>query len=328
MSSSSARAPAGGGAAGANLPGVSMKLKDLYRATNGFHDDEVLGEGSFGKVYRGELPDPAAPRSMWGGTSKEVPKLHVAIKKLDHESFQGYKEWLAEVLLLNKLRHPNLVRLMGYCQEKGEQLLVYELCPHGSLEDVLFRPGLDCVLNWDTRVEIALGACRGMAFLHKNNVIHRDFKTSNVLLAEDFSARVTDFGLAKAGPSGNKTHVSTRVLGTMGYLDPTYMETGRLTTKSDTFAFGVMLLELITGRPSMNGDGTLSLSTWMKPYLVQKRPDFRLFVDPRLGDRFSKAGIVKMAILAKYCIHDDPGKRPEMDVLVQNLEKVDRTEGS
>lgn len=307
-----------------SLPGVSIKFKDLQKATNGFSEENLLGEGSFGKVFKGALVDPAAPKSMWG-VKTDTPRIQVAVKKLNPESFQGYHEWLAEVLLLNKLQHPNLVCLAGYCNEKNQQCLVYELCSHGSLEDTLFH-STKCPLDWELRVEVALGAARGLAFLHKNNVIHRDFKTSNVLLAEGYQVRVTDFGLAKAGPAGDKTHVSTRVLGTLGYLDPTYMETGRLTAKSDTFAFGVMLLELITGRPSMNDAGTISLAAFMRPHLAERRPDFRLFTDPRLGDSFSKPGMFKLAILAKYCIHDDPTRRPEMDKVVENLEKIEKDE--
>lgn len=307
-----------------SLPGVSIKFKDLHRATNGFAEENLLGEGSFGKVYKGALVEPSTPKSMWG-SKIDAPKINVAVKILNPESFQGYQEWLAEVLLLNKLQHPNLVSLIGYCHEKNQQCLVYELCRHGSLEDILFHSP-SCPLDWELRVEVALQSARGLAFLHKNNVIHRDFKTSNVLLAECFQVRVTDFGLAKAGPAGDKTHVSTRVLGTLGYLDPTYMETGRLTAKSDTFAFGVMLLELITGRPSMNEAGTISLAAFMRPHLAERRPDFRLFTDPRLGDHFSKPGMFKMAILAKYCIHDDPSKRPEMDKVVDNLEKIEKNE--
>lgn len=306
---------AGGG--GGPPPARRFKYKELQAATNSFDDSLVLGEGSFGKVFEGHLEDSPGKDPSAPGT-----KTTVAIKKLNPESFQGYEEWLAEVLLLDKLRHPNLVRLVGYCAERGEALLAYELCPNGSLDQNLFEEN-GKLLTWEQRVGVALDAARGLAYLHENNVIHRDFKASNILLAEDFSARLTDFGMARAGPDGNETHISTRVMGTMGYLDPTYMETGRLTRKSDTYAFGVMLLELLTGRRTMGDNGQESLTAWIRPYLSQRKPDLNLLVDPRLNNEYSKAGAVKMAILAKHCIHDDPGYRPEMSTLAENLELVD-----
>ncbi|CAI5463271.1 unnamed protein product [Closterium sp. Yama58-4] len=299
-------------------PARRLKLKEFLTITNNFDENGVLGEGSFGKVYRGVWEE--APAGRGGGG--EVVRTQVAVKKLNPESFQGYEEWLAEVLLLDKLRHPNLVRLVGYCAEKGEALLMYELCPNGSLDDVLFEPE-EYVLSWEQRVRIALDAAKGLAYLHESNIIHRDFKASNILLAEDYSARLTDFGMARAGPDGGETHISTRVMGTLGYLDPTYMETGRLTKKSDVYAFGVLLLELLTGRRTTGESGNDSLTTWIRPFLSQRRPDLNLLVDPQLKGEFSKAGAVKMAILGKHCIHDDPGLRPDMTTLAENLELVD-----
>ncbi|CAI5528213.1 unnamed protein product [Closterium sp. Naga37s-1] len=340
-------------------PARRLKLKEFLTITNSFDENGVLGEGSFGKVYRGVWEETPAGRGGGG----EVVRTQVAVKKLNPESFQGYEEWLvrppppslsrapraprfvahalprcyapysalsflprvcmvAEVLLLDKLRHPNLVRLVGYCAEKGEALLMYELCPNGSLDDVLFEPE-EYVLSWEQRVRIALDAAKGLAYLHESNIIHRDFKASNILLAEDYSARLTDFGMARAGPDGGETHISTRVMGTLGYLDPTYMETGRLTKKSDVYAFGVLLLELLTGRRTTGESGNDSLTTWIRPFLSQRRPDLNLLVDPQLKGEFSKAGAVKMAILGKHCIHDDPGLRPDMTTLAENLELVD-----
>ncbi|GJP37965.1 hypothetical protein CLOM_g22410 [Closterium sp. NIES-68] len=302
-------------------PARRLKLKEFLTITNNFDENGVLGEGSFGKVYRGVWDEAAGGK---GGVG-EVVRTQVAVKKLNPESFQGYEEWLAEVLLLDKLRHPNLVRLVGYCAEKGEALLMYELCPNGSLDDVLFEPE-EYVLSWEQRVRIALDAAKGLAYLHESNIIHRDFKASNILLAEDYSARLTDFGMARAGPDGGETHISTRVMGTLGYLDPTYMETGRLTKKSDVYAFGVLLLELLTGRRTTGESGNDSLTTWIRPFLSQRRPDLNLLVDPQLKGEFSKAGAVKMAILGKHCIHDDPGLRPDMTTLAENLELVDITD--
>lgn len=308
-----------GGDQGGNTgppPARRLKLKEFVVITNNFDETAVLGEGSFGKVYRGDWDE--AP----SGKGSEIARTPVAVKKLNPESFQGYEEWLAEVLLLDKLRHPNLVRLIGYCAEKGEALLMYELLPNGSLDEALFEPEQK-ILSWEERVQIALDAAKGLAYLHDNNIIHRDFKASNILLADDWSARLTDFGMARAGPDGGETHISTRVMGTMGYLDPTYMETGRLTKKSDVYAFGVLLLELLTGRRTTGESGNDSLTTWIRPFLSQRRPDLNLLVDPQLKGEYSKAGAVKMAILGKHCIHDDPGLRPDMGTLAENLELVD-----
>eukprot|EP00475_Leptophrys_vorax_P031758 TRINITY_DN48326_c0_g1_i1.p1 TRINITY_DN48326_c0_g1~~TRINITY_DN48326_c0_g1_i1.p1 ORF type:complete len:379 (+),score=32.98 TRINITY_DN48326_c0_g1_i1:199-1335(+) len=302
-------------------PARRLKLKEFFVITNNFDETGVLGEGSFGKVYKGLWDE--TPAGGKGGPG-EITKTPVAVKKLNPESFQGYEEWLAEVLLLDKLRHPNLVRLIGYCAEKGEALLMYELCPNGSLDQLLFEPEESGhVLSWEERVRIAMDAAKGLAYLHENNIIHRDFKASNILIAEDYSGRLTDFGMARAGPDGGETHISTRVMGTLGYLDPTYMETGRLTKKSDVYAFGVLLLELLTGRRTTGDSGNDSLTTWIRPFLSQRRPDLNLLVDPQLKGEYSKAGAVKMAILGKHCIHDDPGLRPDMSTLAENLELVD-----
>ncbi|KAJ6719493.1 hypothetical protein OIU79_007204 [Salix purpurea] len=164
--------------------------------------------------------------------------LTVAVKTLNHDGLQGHKEWLAEVNFLGDLVHPNLVKLIGYCIEDDQRLLVYEFMPRGSLENHLFRRSLP--LPWSIRMKIALGAAEGLAFLHEEAerpVIYRDFKTSNILLDADYNAKLSDFGLAKDGPEGDKTHVSTRVMGTYGYAAPEYVMTGHLTSRSDVYSF-------------------------------------------------------------------------------------------
>ncbi|CAI5496827.1 unnamed protein product [Closterium sp. Naga37s-1] len=284
-------------------PARRLKLKEFLTITNSFDENGVLGEGSFGKVYRGVWEETPAGRGGGG----EVVRTQVAVKKLNPESFQGYEEWLAEVLLLDKLRHPNLVRLVGYCAEKGEALLMYELCPNGSLDDVLFEPE-EYVLSWEQRVRIALDAAKGLAYLHESNIIHRDFKASNILLAE---VRAASSPPRRAGGRRSVHH------------PPLLAQGRRLTKKSDVYAFGVLLLELLTGRRTTGESGNDSLTTWIRPFLSQRRPDLNLLVDPQLKGEFSKAGAVKMAILGKHCIHDDPGLRPDMTTLAENLELVD-----
>ncbi|GMN48011.1 hypothetical protein TIFTF001_017179 [Ficus carica] len=232
---------------------------------------------------------------------------------------------LAEVIFLGQLRHPNLVKLIGYCCEDEERLLVYEFMPRGSLENHLFKR-LSVSLPWGTRLKIAIGAAKGLAFLHgaDNPVIYRDFKTSNVLLDSDFTAKLSDFGLAKMGPEGSETHVTTRVMGTYGYAAPEYVSTGHLTTKSDVYSFGVVLLELLTGRRAMDKTRPKTeqyLVDWAKPYLTSRRR-LRCIMDPRLAGQYSVKGAKEMALLALQCISMIPKDRPMMPTIIETLESL------
>ncbi|EMS62888.1 Protein kinase APK1A, chloroplastic [Triticum urartu] len=260
----------------------SFAFNELKTATRNFRPDSVLGEGGFGSVFKGWVDEttfaPARP-----GTG-----MVIAVKKLNQEGFQGHREWLAEVNYLGQLSHPNLVRLVGYCLEDEQRLLVYEFMPRGSLENHLFRRGSHFQpLSWNLRMKVALGAARGLAFLHsdKAKVIYRDFKTSNVLLDSSYNAKLSDFGLAKDGPTGDKSHVSTRVMGTHGYAAPEYLATGHLTAKSDVYSFGVVLLEMLSGRRALDKNrpsGEHNLVEWARPYLTSKRRVFHI-LDARLG---------------------------------------------
>uniref|UniRef100_A0A2P2KM40 non-specific serine/threonine protein kinase n=1 Tax=Rhizophora mucronata TaxID=61149 RepID=A0A2P2KM40_RHIMU len=216
-------------------------FRELAAATNNFRAECLLGEGGFGRVYKGHL--------------KNKNQI-VAIKQLDHNGLQGNREFLVEVLMLSLLHHPNLVNLIGYCADGDQRLLVYEYMPLGSLEDHLHEisPGQKG-LDWNIRMKIAAGAAKGLEYLHdKANppVIYRDLKCSNILLGEGFYPKLSDFGLAKLGPVGDNTHVSTRVMGTYGYCAPEYAMTGQLTLKSDVYSFGVVLLEIVTGRKAID----------------------------------------------------------------------------
>ncbi|KAF8760552.1 hypothetical protein HU200_010051 [Digitaria exilis] len=206
----------------------------------------------------------------------------------------------------------------------NQRLLVYEFMARGSLE-IIYSENLEGALPlpWSNRMKIALGAAKGLAFLHGGlkQVIYRDFKTSNILLDAEYNAKLSDFGLAKAGPQGDKTHVSTRVVGTYGYAAPEYVMTGHLTSKSDVYSFGVVLLEMLTGRRSMDKKrptGEQNLVAWARPYLNDRRRLYQL-VDPRLGLNYSVKGVQKVAQMCHYCLSRDSKSRPSMDEVVKQL---------
>ncbi|XP_022136938.1 probable serine/threonine-protein kinase PBL15 [Momordica charantia] len=299
---------------GADL--FDFQLSELRAITQNFSSNFLLGEGGFGRVHKGYVDD-----NFRQGLRAQA----VAVKLLDNQGLQGHREWLAEVVFLGQLRHPNLVKLIGYCCEDEERLLVYEFLPRGSLENHLFKR-LSVSLPWTTRLKIAIGAAKGVDFLHgaEKPVIYRDFKTSNVLLDSDFTAKLSDFGLAKMGPEGSDTHVTTRVMGTYGYAAPEYISTGHLTTKSDVYSFGVVLLELLTGRRAVEksrAKNDQNLVDWAKPYLSSSRR-LHCIMDPRLCGQYSVKGAKGMAILALQCTSLNPKDRPRMPAIVEALESL------
>ncbi|KAL6009782.1 hypothetical protein ACLOJK_000211 [Asimina triloba] len=289
----------------------TFNFNDLKLASKNFRSDTLIGEGGFGYVFKGWLDE-----STFLPTKPGVGMV-VAIKKLKLESFQGHKEWLAEVNYLGQLHHENLVKLIGYCSEADNRLLVYEFMPKGKN----VQP-----IPWPTRIKIAIGVARGMSFLHNldPHVIYRDLKASNILLDSDFNAKLSDFGLARDGPTGDNTHVSTRVIGTRGYAAPEYVATGHLTLKSDIYSFGVVLLELLTGRRAMDDDRGIveeTLVDWAKPFLTDGRKMLRI-MDSRLGGQYPKKGAQAIAALALQCLHTDPKNRPPMKEIVCTLEDL------
>ncbi|XP_062199507.1 serine/threonine-protein kinase PBL34-like isoform X2 [Phragmites australis] len=294
-------------------------FNDLKCATRNFKPESLLGEGGFGCVFKGWIEE--------NGTAPVKPGtgLTVAVKTLNHDGLQGHKEWVAEVDFLGNLHHPNLVRLIGYCVEDDQRLLVYDFMPRGSLDNHLFRRSLP--LPWAIRMKVALGAAKGLAFLHEEAerpVIYRDFKTSNILLDVEYNAKLSDFGLAKDGPVGDKTHVSTRVMGTYGYAAPEYVMTGHLTSKSDVYSFGVVLLEMMSGRRSMDKNrpnGEHNLVEWARPHLGERQRFYKL-IDPRLEGNFSVKGAQKAAQLARACLSRDPKARPMMSQVVEVLKPL------
>ncbi|THG23630.1 serine/threonine-protein kinase RIPK-like [Camellia sinensis] len=300
--------------AGSNL--YVFTVAELRVITQNFSQSNFLGEGGFGPVHKGFIDDKLRPGL------KAQP---VAVKLLDLDGTQGHREWLTEVIFLGQLRHPHLVKLIGYCCEEEHRLLAYEYMPRGSLENQLFRR-YSVSLPWSTRMKIALGAAKGLAFLHEAEkpVIYRDFKASNILLDSDYTAKLSDFGLAKDGPEGDDTHVSTRVMGTHGYAAPEYIMTGHLTAASDVYSFGVVLLELLTGRRSVDKTRPhreQSLAEWARPQLKCPRKLGRI-MDPRLEGQYSETGAQKAAQLAYECLSHRPKLRPTMSSVVKTLETL------
>ncbi|XP_059654149.1 probable serine/threonine-protein kinase PIX13 [Cornus florida] len=305
------------------LPTPNLRIftfAELKIATRNFRADTVLGEGGFGKVYKGWLDDKVTPRNGSGMT--------VAVKKLNSESMQGFEEWQSEVNFLGRLYHPNLVKLLGYCWEDKELLLVYEFMQKGSLENHLFGRGSAVQpLPWEIRLKILLGAARGLAFLHtsEKQVIYRDFKASNILLDGSYNAKISDFGLAKMGPSASQSHVTTRVMGTYGYAAPEYVATGHLYVKSDVYGFGVVLVEMLTGLRALDTNrpsGQHNLVDWIKPYLYDRRK-LKNIVDLRLEGKYPSKAAVQVAQLSLSCLGPEPKTRPSMKEVVERLERIE-----
>ncbi|XP_024981166.1 serine/threonine-protein kinase PCRK1-like [Cynara cardunculus var. scolymus] len=304
-----------------------FKFAELKSATKGFNRALMIGEGGFGCVYRGVVK---AAETVAGGGNDTNGCLDVAIKQLNRNGFQGHKEWINEVNFLGVVNHPNLVKLVGYCAEDDERgiqrLLVYELMSNKSLEDHLLGRA-NSPLSWMTRLRIAQGAARGLAYLHEEmdfQLIFRDLKTSNILLDEDFNPKLSDFGLARQGPAAGLTHVSTVVVGTVGYAAPEYVQTGRLTAKSDVWSFGVVLYELITGRRAVERNlprNEQKLLEWVKPYISDSKK-FHLIVDPRLEGDYSLKSAHKLSSLANKCLTKNPKSRPKMSEVVEMLGNI------
>ncbi|KAK9059736.1 hypothetical protein SSX86_020440 [Deinandra increscens subsp. villosa] len=293
----------------------------LKLATRNFRPDSVLGEGGFGSVFKGWIDEQSLAAAKPGtGTV-------IAVKRLNQEGVQGHQEWLTELNYLGLLNHPNLVKLIGYCLEDDHRMLVYEFMPKGSLENHLFRRSAYFQpLSWNIRIKVTLGAAKGLAYLHspEAKVIYRDFKSSNILLDSNYNAKLSDFGLAKDGPVDGKSYVSTRVMGTYGYAAPEYMATGHLTARSDIYSFGVVLLEILTGRRCIEKNrptGEQILVEYAKPYLTSKRRILHI-MDPRLAGQYSPNVAMRAAMLATKCLLKEPKHRPTADELVKAVEQL------
>ncbi|KAG5553969.1 hypothetical protein RHGRI_011739 [Rhododendron griersonianum] len=284
-----------------------FKYKDLYIATKGFREKGLLGSGGFGRVYRGILP---------------TSKIEVAVKKVSHESRQGMKEFVAEIVSIGRMRHRNLVQLLGYCRRKGELLLVYDYMPSGSLDKLLYdQPS--CTLNWQQRFRVIRGVAAGLFYLHEGweqVVIHRDVKASNVLLDGELNGRLGDFGLARLYDHGTDPQ-TTHVVGTLGYLAPEHTRTGKATTSTDVYAFGAFLLEVVCGRRPIEPRAAaedLVLVDWV--FSFWSIGEVLRTVDPKLGSEYVVEEVELVLKLGLLCSHSEPVARPNMRQVVQYLE--------
>lgn len=294
---------------------MMISIQVLRNVTNNFSEENILGQGGFGTVYKGELHD---------GTK-------IAVKRMENSVIagKGLTEFKSEIAVLTKVRHRHLVALLGYCLDGNEKLLVYEYMPQGTLSRHLFSWAAEGMkpLEWTKRLTIALDVARGVEYLHglaHQSFIHRDLKPSNILLGDDMRAKVADFGLVRLAPEG-KGSIETRIAGTFGYLAPEYAVTGRVTTKVDVFSFGVILMELITGRRALDEtqpEESVHLVTWFKRMHINKDM-FRKAIDPSVDlDEETLASINTVAELAGHCCAREPYQRPDMGHAVNVLSSL------
>ncbi|CAH2058429.1 unnamed protein product [Thlaspi arvense] len=296
------------------IPAVA--LDELNRLAGNFGNKALIGEGSYGRVFYGK----------YKGND-------VAIKKLDASSSEEPdSDFTSQLSVVSRLKHEHFVELLGYCLEANNRILIYEFATKGSLHDVLHgRKGVQGaepgpVLNWNQRVKIAYGAAKGLEFLHEKvqpPIVHRDVRSSNVLLFNDFVAKMADFNLTNASSDTAARLHSTRVLGTFGYHAPEYAMTGQITQKSDVYSFGVVLLELLTGRKPVDHTmpkGQQSLVTWATPRLSEDK--VKQCIDPKLNNDFPPKAVAKLAAVAALCVQYEADFRPNMTIVVKALQPL------
>ncbi|MFS7931797.1 putative protein kinase RLK-Pelle-LRR-VIII-1 family [Helianthus anomalus] len=286
---------------------------ELKKSTNNFSETNLIGSGGYGNVYKGVIP---------GGPM-------VAIKRAEQGSMQGGFEFKTEIELLSRVHHKNLVGLVGFYFEKKEQMLVYEYMSKGTLRESLSGKS-ETRLDWKRRLRVALGCARGLTYLHEladPPIIHRDIKSTNILLDEDLTAKVADFGLSKLISDSEKGHVSTQVKGTLGYLDPQYYMTQQLTDKSDVYSFGVVMLELVTAKlPIVKGKYIVREVRLAMDKTDEEEYGLRELLDPNLKDSFL-TGFGRFIQLAMQCVEESAADRPTMSDIVKVLENILKSDG-
>lgn len=288
--------------------GYRFPLAVIQEATNNFSEDLVIGVGGFGKVYKGVFRD----------------ETKVAVKRGASQSQQGLAEFRTEIEMLSQFRHRHLVSLIGYYNDQNERIIIYEYMEKGTLKSHLYESDDTPCLNWRQRLEVCIGAARGLHYLHTGStkaIIHRDVKSANILLDENFLAKVADFGLSKTGPEIDKTHVSTAVKGSFGYLDPEYLTTQQLTEKSDVYSFGVVMFEVLCGRPVIDPSlprEKVNLVEWVMKCLERKQ--LEEIVDPRLAGQIKPDSLQKFVEIAQKCLAEHGTNRPAMGDVLWHLE--------
>ncbi|XVF59402.1 hypothetical protein PTKIN_Ptkin07bG0272900 [Pterospermum kingtungense] len=283
-------------------------LRELEASTNGFAHDKVIGEGGYGIVYHGVLED----------------NTQVAVKNLLNNRGQAEKEFKVEVEAIGRVRHKNLVRLLGYCAEGAHRILVYEYVNNGNLEQWIHGDVGPCSpLTWDIRMNIILGTAKGLTYLHEGlepKVVHRDIKSSNILLDKRWNPKVSDFGLAKLLGS-ESSYITTRVMGTFGYVAPEYASTGMLNERSDVYSFGILIMEIITGRNPVDYSrppDEVNLIEWLKKMVADRKPEDVL--DPKLPEKPTSRALKRALLVALRCVDPNAQKRPKMGHIVHMLE--------
>lgn len=286
-------------------------LRELEDSTNGFADENVIGEGGYGIVYHGVLKD----------------NTHIAIKNLLNNKGQAEREFKVEVEAIGRVRHKNLVRLLGYCAEGAHRMLVYEYVDNGNLEQWLHGDVGPCSpLTWEIRMNIILGTAKGLTYLHEGlepKVVHRDIKSSNILIDKQWNSKVSDFGLAKLLGS-ESSYITTRVMGTFGYVAPEYASTGMLNERSDVYSFGILIMEVITGRNPVDYSRPpeeVNLVDWLKKMVSNRNAEGVL--DPKLPEKPSSRALKRALLVALRCTDPNAQKRPKMGHVIHMLEAED-----